>query len=101
MLGKKTHGLRKMGMKEPWEFTAPAPPQNLPHLEMLLVLWGQQLFAFSPASPGEVGPAPCPGEQSIGGQGGWERERRCLTHHLFSEQRLRGFLINCTPRWRK
>ena len=94
--GQNTHGLRKMGVKKPWEFTAPAASQ-----ERLLVFWGQQLFAFSPASLGDMGPSHGPGEQSNGGQGGCKRERRCLTHHLFSEQCLRGFLINCTPRWSK
>ena len=97
---QKTHGFRKMGMREPREFTVPAPSQNLPRPEMLLVFRRQQLFVFLASSQGG-GAVPLPWSKVMGGQGGGERERRCLTHHLFFEQCSRGFLINRTPRCRK
>lgn len=61
---------------------------------------GTAVLCVSPSSQGG-GAVPLPWSKVLGGQGGGERERRCLTHHLFSEQCSGGFLINHTPRCRK
>lgn len=97
---QKRHGFRNMGVEGTTgihcsssfpELTASGNAAGVP---------GTAALCVSPSSQGG-GAVPLPWSKVMGGQGGGERERRCLTHHLFSEQCSRGFLINHTPRCRK